>query len=469
MMDDETAQKPIESLNRTLSIREGRLFIESCDVVDLAEKFGTPIFVVSESHVRENLRRYKQALAEHWRKGPIRIMCAFKAAPLLALRKVLSDEGSGCDIFGPGELEGAIRGGVPPEMISVNGSVKDREMIHRAVELGARVVVDSTRELLLCEEAARAYAREARVMVRVKPFLKDLTLESDFLPGAEIRELTQMIKYGVPTSELKTLLSHVANSQHINLVGVHAHMGRHSKYPEVWEAWTRHSVEIIAQIRDQLSGWSPQQIDLGGGFPSESDRDTDVAVQGYEGASLEDFAAVIASTLEAELTTQGFDPEGITLELEPGRGLHTDTGIHLAAVKNVKEESEHRPRKWAEMDTSEVFLGVGGLNATPPFDFVIASKADAAKDDCYDLVGMSCNAEILFQQVRTPSLQVGDIVALLNTGAYIEPMSANFNSLPRPGTVLVRGAEADWAKRPETVDEVFARDQLPAFVMAGGQ
>ena len=121
------------------------------------------------------------------------------------------------------------------------------------------------------------------------------------------------------------------------------------------------------------------------------------------------------------------------------------------------------------MDTSEVFLGVGGLNDTPPFDFMIANKASAPKDDCYDLVGMSCNAELLFQQVATPALEVGDIVALLNTGAYIEPMSANFNSLPRPGTVLVRGTQAGWAKRPETVDEVFARDQLPDFLTESKQ
>ena len=360
MMDEEESAESISRVNRSLSIRGERLYIEACDVVELAERFGTPIFVVSESHVRENLRRYKQTLSEHWRKGPIRIMCAFKAAPLLALRNMLSEEGSGCDIFGPGELEGAIRGGVPPELISVNGSVKDRDMIHRAIELSARVVVDSTRELLLCEEAAKALGCRARVMVRVKPFLKDLTRESDFLPGAEIRELTQIIKYGVPTSELKTLVSQVAKSDCIDLVGVHAHMGRHSKFSEVWEAWTRHCVEIIAQIRDQLSGWSPLEIDLGGGFPSESDRDTDVTVQGYEGASLEEFAAVIATTLERELTAHGFDPAGITLEIEPGRGLHTDSGIHLAAVKNVKEEAVHRPRKWAEMDTSEVFLGVGG-------------------------------------------------------------------------------------------------------------
>ncbi len=452
-------------LNRSLSIVGGRLQIEECDAAYLAETFGTPIFVVSERHVRANLRRFKQAFAQHWPWGPVRIMCAFKAAPLLALRRILSDEGSGCDIFGPGELEGAIRGGVAPELISVNGSIKDRSMIQRAVAHGARVVVDSTRELLLCEEVATELKLSARVMIRVKPFLKDLTLESDFLPGAEIRELTQIIKYGVPTAELHELVSFIAKSTCLDLVGVHAHMGRHSKFSEVWQAWTRHCVEIIALIRDQLPDWSPREIDLGGGFPSESDRDTDVAVQGYEGASLDVFAEVIATTLHSELLKSGFDPTGVTLEVEPGRGLHTDTGIHLATIRNVKEETIHRPRKWSEMDTSEVFLGVGGLNDEPPFDFIIANKASETKTDCGDLVGMSCNAEILFQQVATPKVEVGDVVALLNTGAYIEPMAANFNSLPRPGTVLVSGDQADWAKRPESVDEVFARDQVPTFVM----
>ena len=89
-------------INQFLSIRQDRLFLENCDLTEIAKQFGTPLFVISESHLRSNLRRYKNAFTKYWHEGPVRIMPSLKASPLLAIRKVLSDEGCGCDIFGPG-------------------------------------------------------------------------------------------------------------------------------------------------------------------------------------------------------------------------------------------------------------------------------------------------------------------------------------------------------------------------------
>lgn len=101
---------PTVQINDSLSIRNGHLYIEDCDTVDLAGKFGTPLFVVSENHLRRNLQRYKTAFDKHWPEGRVRLMPSIKANPVIAARRVLSDEGSGYDVFGPGELEGALRG-----------------------------------------------------------------------------------------------------------------------------------------------------------------------------------------------------------------------------------------------------------------------------------------------------------------------------------------------------------------------
>lgn len=451
----------IKQISDSLSVRNGRLYIEGCDATELAREFGTPLFVVSETHLRKNLRRYKTAFEQYWPEGKVRIMPAFKANPVLAVRRVLTDEGCGCDVFGPGELEGALRGGVAPKDISVNGSIKDRAIIRRAIDIGARIVLDSPSELELCEQEAASQNKTARVMFRIKPFMAELETKSDFLPSAEIREMTQMIKYGIPTSEVLPMGPRAIELPHVEPIGIHVHMGRHSKKLDVWQSWVHHCVLITKRLSDLMGGWTPKEIDFGGGFPSFTDRDTDVAVQGYEGPSLEEYAKTITTTLRASMQQVGMDPTGITLEVEPGRGLHCDTGAHLTTVQNIKEETENRPRKWAEMDTSEVFLGVPGLNEEPPFDFIIASKADAENTIKTDLVGQTCNAELLFKQVETPALEKGDVVALLNTGSYIEPMAANFNALPRPGTVLVYGDQAELVKRHETVDEVFARDQIP--------
>ena len=455
------SQQAMTRINDSLTIRGGRLFIEDCDASDLAREFGSPLFVVSESHLRANLRLYKNAFERHWPEGRVRIMPSLKASPLIAIRKVLSDEGCGCDIFGPGELECAVRGDVNPRDISVNGSIKDAEIISRAIDIGARIVLDSPKELELCEVEAAKLNKVARVMFRIKPFMADLETKSDFLPDAEIREMTQLIKYGVPTSEVLPMASRVMELAHVEPIGIHVHMGRHSKKIEVWQSWVRHCILLTKRLSDLMGGWVPEEIDLGGGFPSAPDKDTDVAVRGYDGPTVDQYAAAITDTLRNTMAEVGMNASGILIEVEPGRGLHCDTGIHLTTVRNIKEEKEHRPRKWAEFDTSEVFLGVPGLNEEPPFDIVFANKADAAHEITTDLVGQTCNAELLFNQVDAPVLEEGDVIALLNTGSYNEPMAANFNALPRPGTVLVCGDQADLIKRAETVDEVFARDSIP--------
>ena len=111
-----------------LSIRNGHLFVEDCDTVALAEEFGTPLFVVSESHLVENLKRFQSEYERCWPEGPVRIMCAIKANPITAIRRVLTREGAGCDTFGGGELELALRGKVPTDDIAVNGSIKSPEI-----------------------------------------------------------------------------------------------------------------------------------------------------------------------------------------------------------------------------------------------------------------------------------------------------------------------------------------------------
>lgn len=456
----------MKQISESLSIQDGRLLFESCDVTRLAEKFGTPLFVISEGHLRSNLRRYKTAFEQYWPEGHVRIMPALKACPILAIRRVLSDEGCGCDVFGPGELEGALRGGVDPSAISVNGSIKDRSIIRHAIDVGARIVLDSPKELELCEEEAASLDKMARVMFRIKPFMSELETTSDFVPDADIREMTQMIKYGIPTSEVLPMGPRAMELAHIDPIGIHVHMGRHSKKMEVWQSWVRHCVLLTKRLSNSMDGWVPQEVDFGGGFPSFPDKDTDVYVQGYDGPSIEEYAKGITESFRNAMREVSMDPSGITIEVEPGRGLHCDTGIHLTTVHNIKEETENRPRNWVEMDTSEVFLGVPGFNEKPPFDFIFANKADYATEVITDMVGQTCNAELLFNQVRTPVLEEGDVVALLNTGSYIEPMAANFNALPRPGTVLVCGDQAELIKRHETVDEVFSRDVIPDRLVA---
>ena len=455
-------------LNRSLSIRDGILFIENCNTVEIAREFGTPVFLVSESHLRDNFRVYKRTFERYWTEGPVRIMPSIKANPVIAVRKILTSEGAGCDVFGAGELYAALRGGVHPTAISVNGSIKDRDVIENAVLRDIRIVLDSPRELVLCEEIASQLGKTARVMFRIKPHLKELDTISDYAPEYEVKFMTQIVKYGIPSSELFPMAARAQRSPYVQPVGVHAHMGRHSKHLKVWSSWITNCVKLTKELSIAMGGWVPSEMNIGGGFPSFSDTDTDVAITGYPGPSLEEMASAIAANLREAFRTYELESSGLLIEVEPGRGIHSDTGIHLTTVRNVKHELHDMDHRWAEVDTSQVFLGVSGANfVKPKFEFVVANKASTTADVVSDIVGLTCNLEILFYQTLVPELEAGDVIALLNTGSYIEPCTQNFNALPRPGMVLINDDQAEVIKRHESVEDVFARDIVPTRLVEG--
>lgn len=445
-----------------LSIRDGHLFVEECDTVELAKEFGTPLFVISEKRLVDNYHRYQAAFSKFWPEGRARIMGAIKANPVTGIRRVLTREGCGCDTFGMGELELALRGGVPYEDIAVNGSIKTPEIIRRAIDLGIHVILDNQYELDYCEQEARKLGKKAHVLLRLKPFLGELDDPSDFFPNRKIRDMTQTVKYGIPTSEMLPMVPKIRDSEWVDLVGVHTHSGRHSKRQSFWGSLITNFVSLTAEIRDLMGpGWVPKIVSIGGGFAAEHDIESRVPVTDYETPTIEEYAEFTTGVFRDAMLAHGMPTDGIIFEAEPGRALHNETGLHLAKIHVVKHETTNIDRYWAETDTSEVFLSIGSLNVTPPFDYVIANKADKPDEMKADLVGITCNYECMVEQAPVPKLDNEDILAFLNTGSYIEVYGCNFNALPRPAMVLVNGDQAELVKRRETLDEVFGRDVIP--------
>ena len=450
--------------NESLHVDRGRLLLEDCDLVAIAERFGTPLFAVSESQLRRNYRRIRDAFADCWSEGEVHILPAFKAAPYIAIRKILSEEGAGCDTFGPSELEGAVLGDTPAELISVNGSLKSRETIRRGIELGARIVIDAPRELEICHEEGARLDKAARVLLRIKPRLK-LELESDFAP-VSIDELTQRLRYGLPTNEALPLGPKADRSEYINVIGFHCHIGRHSTQMPVWETLVHAAVALVAQLRESWGwrDWQPQILDFGGGYAPPGNYDTDHHRSGEPAPSIESYAKAMTEALRESLSHHGMSGEGLAIELEPGRALHSDTGVHLTRVGNIKESTGATRRKWAEVDTSEQFLGTYAMDpSVPPFKFIVANKADREANEIVDIVGKSCGGEMLLLDSRVPLLEAGDLIALLDTGAYIESLSCNFNAMPRPGTLLISDDQAEWIREPESIEQVFSRDRVPVW------
>jgi hypothetical protein len=165
-----------------VSIRDGRLVVDDVAAGELIERFGSPLFVYSETQLRANVRRIAAAMAAGWPDGPVDVLPAFKANPMIATRRILTEEGAGADVYSAGELDGALRAGVEPSRISVNGGGKNRAQIRRCVEAGVRITVEDVDEIDHIQEVAAEVGTTAKVRFRVKPEMRNLWRRSDFVP-----------------------------------------------------------------------------------------------------------------------------------------------------------------------------------------------------------------------------------------------------------------------------------------------
>ena len=445
-----------------LSIRQGVLFIEGCDSTQLAERFGTPLYVMSEDQLRRNVRTFQAEFRRGWPDGPVVVMPSIKANYGLALRRILTEEGAGCDTFGPGELHAALSTGVPPDLISFNGSSKTEELLARAVGAGARVTLDSAREVELVIAAAERAGRTAQVRLRVRPDL-DVGARSDFYPGpVSVRTASQMYKPGIPTEDLAGAARRLLDAPGVELTGVMMHAGRHTTNLRVWSRMMQRFVEVIGRLREAAGGWEPREIDIGGGFAVPRDplgRSDRRRLAAPNAPSIAQYAQAITHALREELTRIGMST-AMRLDVEPGRAIYGNAGIHLASVTNIKHESAPADHTWIETDTSDSFLPDVNLERNR-WTVCVAGRAGEPATPAGDVVGISCNFDVIVPAAHLPEVRVGDVLAFIDTGAYQDANATNFNAMARPATVLVTGARSEIVKRAETIEDVFRRDVIP--------
>ncbi len=483
-----------------LSVRDDALHIEGVNTLDLAERFGTPLFVFSEAQIKENLRRFREAFAKSW-PGPVDVLPAMKANALLATRQILSNEGAGADIYSPEELAGVLKTGVDPERVSVSGGGKPKDHLRNCVDAGVRVTVEDVHEIDLIQEVAADLKRKAKIRFRVKPALPNLWRPTDFSQLTLPIDLgVQVYKSGIPPEYLPEMGRRVFAMPNLELVGLHFHCGRHHPSLWYWEGMMVRYARLIGELSKAWEGWQPSEIDIGGGIASPRDPHNQefprteflltaigypflVGLRGLGGKAyhlllgkivaaltshsdprapptIEEYARGITSVLRRELMQHGINVDGVRLQIEPGRAMYGDTGIHLATVKTVKQQTRPIPYTWVLTDTTYFFLA-GGVLEHNRHPFVFASKPNAPATQTADIVGHSCYADQIVLGARVPEVEVGDVVAVLETGAYQESSASNFNSLPRPASVLVHADQAELIKRAETIDDVYGRDLIP--------
>ncbi len=495
----------VRRIDDCLSIRDGRLYVEGCDTLELLRAFGSPLFVFSEDQLRRNVRRFQAAFGAGWPDGPVVVMPAAKANWLAAIQRILASEGCGCDVYSAGELTMALNAGCPPHLISVNGVPKDEDHIRRSIAAGCRITIDSLEEVEVIEAAAAELGTTAYVRLRLKPVLHNFIEHSDFVAEGLVPTDLAAIAYkgGLTFEQVMAVGPRLLRSPHVVPVGFHQHHGRHKRSLRYWQAQMAAYAAEIGRVCRALGGYRPQEIDIGGGFAiprdpfnAATDYSEPVQYAALHGVSrvlsllgprpryavlarlvdtitghpnrhpaptVEAYAEACTATLRRELPRHGVETRGLMLHLEPGRAMHGNAGIHLTTVRAIKRTTV--PLRWAVIvvDTTE-FWFTGGRYEHHLHHYLFANKPDAPPTGKADIIGRSCYGDRLLPAVPVPDVAVGDVLALLDTGAYQEVSMSNFNALPRPASVLVTGDRASLIRRRETEEDIFRRDVMPAHL-----
>ena len=422
-----------------LTVQNGHLQINGQDCVMLAEKFGTPLYVTSEDRVCEQYRNYKKALSSRYPR--VQVLYAAKANGNLAVMRALAQLGAGADVFSSGELHHALDAGMDPEKLLFNGSSKTPADLRLAVEKGVKVSVDSLDELHQLDAAAKTAGTVAKIAFRVNPALEVPT-------HPKIATGLATSKFGIPHKEIPAAYREARACKNIQPVGLHCHIG--SQILDV-EPFVR-AAEVMVRIAKELTemGVQLEFIDLGGGLGIPYHHDTDQA------PTPEDYGAKVVPVFKAGVEACGITPE---LWVEPGRSLVADSTVLLTRVNSTK--SAHK--RFANVDAGFNLL-IRPAMYDAYHEVIVANKADAPLTLYYTVTGPICETgDILAPDRRLPPIAAGDLIAVLDAGAYGFAMSSQYNSRPRCPEVLIRGAHAALMRRGETIGDITAAMECPPW------
>jgi len=464
-----------------LEIQNNRLNIDGVDAVELAREHGTPLFIYSENRIRHNVERLKKVASVIDR--PLKLCYAAKAMSTLGILRAVKDAGSDIEVNSGGELWKALKVGFNGEQINYNGNSKEIWELELAISNDVYAIqVDSLYELSLIEETAKRIGKPANVSLRLVPEIKTGTHS-----GLQTALVTS--KFGMMPDEAFTAFAQYKGSPHVNLNGIHLHIGSQLPESQAYVDAFRMLTDSMMRIFD-ATGITLKHINLGGGFPVNYLRDGSGASQfpaeqhemfsaDFEPADAVGQAWTEARQFAADCgSSHLFDD--LTLLLEPGRSIIADAGICLTSVRNKKErpveQSEIANRK-SQIANDTWLLTDAGFNILLSMEtykwyyhLISAERAGDAHDTPYKLAGPLCDGgDVYFDHEghgRLPEhrllpadMKPGDLLALLNCGAYSLAQASQYNGRFLPPVVLIKeNGEPELVRRRETFDDLIASD-----------
>lgn len=429
-------------ISDSFSVNEkGHLTIGGVDALDLMAEYGSGLYVLDEDQIRRNCAQFVGSIEREY-DGNGLCLYASKALCCKEICRILADEKCGLDVVSGGEIYTAWKSGFPMEHVVFHGNNKTPDELILALETGVgRIVVDNVSELSRLENLCAEKGKSVSVYLRIKPGIDAHT--HDFIRTGQI---DSKFGFALETGEALSAVEQALACEHMNLVGLHCHIGSQIFELEPFAEAARVMVEFMEQIRDSF-GVTLQELDLGGGFGIKY-------VESDQPRPYGDFMRPVAETVKATCAKVGLSVPRILIE--PGRSIVAPAGATLYTVGSIKNIPN--VRTYVAID--------GGMTDNPryilygsSYTVLAANKADQPKTWTVTLAGKCCESGDLIQEnAPIQPLEVGDPIAVLGTGAYNYSMASNYNRIPRLPVVLVKGGKSRLAIRRETYEDLVRLD-----------
>lgn len=425
-----------------ISVNEkNHLTIGGVDAVRLAEEFGTPLYVVDEARVRERYQEFRRAFASRYSKVDIKY--AYKANSSLALLHVLRQEGAGADVLSAGEIYLALKVGLRPEQIIFTGNNKTDEEMELALEKGIIINFDAVHEMERLERLCASKKKKARVSFRVNPSIDPRT-HPHLSTG--LRES----KFGIPADEALAAYRRAKESKYFEIKGIHMHIGSQITSTEPYEEAAAKLLDIAGALKKNLD-LDLEFIDFGGGVGIRYEKDKPFITPN-------DLAERLAPIVESKIKEHKLRKP--VLYFEPGRYIVGDSSILLMRVSTIKKSY----KKFIGVDAGfHVLLRPNLYGAY--HEAIVANKARNKGEEVVDIAGNVCESgDILARDRPLPRIDEGDVIALLDVGAYGIIMASQYNSHPRPAEVLVSKGTYGLIRQRESYEDLTRRQRVPRWL-----
>ncbi len=429
-------------VNECLNINElGHLTIGGCDTVELAKKFGTPLYVLDENTIRETCRSYVNSFKKFY-DGNGMPMYASKALSCKEICRIVNEENMGLDVVSGGEIYTALKSGFPMGKVHFHGNNKTADEIKFALESKVgKFVVDNLYELELLDKIAGEMGVVANISFRIKPGVDAHT--HDFIMTGQI---DSKFGFALETGEAFEAVKEAIKLDNVCLKELHCHIGSQIFDIDPFVAAAEIMMDFIGKIKNEL-GVVISELNLGGGFGI-------MYTKSDEPVPYENYMEKVSVTVKSKSEEYGLPVPFIYIE--PGRSVVGEAGITLYTVGGKKVIPD--VRTYVSVD--------GGMTDNiryalyqSSYTVVNASKADKEAEEVVTVAGRCCESGDLIQEhTKIADVEVGDTLAVLSTGAYNYSMASNYNRVPRPAMVMVNNGEARVIIKRESYEDIVKND-----------